>query len=109
MLTARPSVLLLDEPTTGQDRRHVELLMDTLAGHTSVHSLVYCTHDVENALRHATRILVMSQGSIIADGSPQEVLRNREILARGGLVLPPLRLLALQLGIGLFDFDVIFE
>ena len=59
-LTCRPAVLLLDEPTSGQDQVQVERMMAALEGIT----LVFATHDVDLAARHATRIVRLVDGRV---------------------------------------------
>jgi energy-coupling factor transport system ATP-binding protein len=72
ILTKQPSVLLLDEPTTGQDREQIERMMTGLEGQFEL--VVFCTHDVQTAARHANRIVLLDAGRVVADGSPLEVL-----------------------------------
>lgn len=98
VLSAHPSILLLDEPTSGQDRRHIEALMNALVDYEGIEAVLFCTHDVETTLRHATRVLVMAAGRLIADGVPEVVLGDRTILEAGRLTLPPVRALAVRLG-----------
>jgi len=65
-------VLLLDEPTTGQDQAHVEALFAALrqGGVT----LVFATHDLELAARHAHRAVVLVEGRVVAEGPAQQTL-----------------------------------
>ena len=72
VLTMQPDVLLLDEPTTGQDRTQIERLMGEL--HRDLDLVLFCTHDVDTAARHANRVVLLNQGQVIADGDPLEVL-----------------------------------
>ena len=60
VLSIDPELVLLDEPTTGQDRVNIEQMMDYFKNKGS--TLVFCTHDIEIAMLYATRILVMSEG-----------------------------------------------
>lgn len=99
VLTAHPRLLLLDEPTTGQDRQHIESLMETFVQHPALEAMLFCTHDVGAALRYANRLLVMQCGSIVADGPPGEVLRDPDVRARGGLRLPVAAQLGTRLGV----------
>lgn len=61
-LACTPDVLILDEPTAGQDREQVERMMDGLRESMSSGALIFATHDLELARRHSTRILVMEDG-----------------------------------------------
>lgn len=75
VLTARPPVLLLDEPTRGLDyaakRRLVEVLRELAAEGLTV---VLATHDVELAASVATRTLVLADGEIVVDGPTEQVV-----------------------------------
>ena len=75
VLAARPPLLLLDEPTRGLDytakHRLVEILRD-LAG--DGHAVLLATHDVELVAEVATRVLVIADGELVADGPTDEVV-----------------------------------
>ncbi|MFE0382288.1 ABC transporter ATP-binding protein [Streptomyces inhibens] len=75
VLTARPPLLLLDEPTRGLDyaakARLVEVLR-TLAAEG--HAIVLATHDVELAAELAHRVVILADGEIVADGPTDEVV-----------------------------------
>jgi len=88
-LSCRPEILLLDEPTSGQDAEQVEQMMRGIGQDLGPDRLlVFATHDVDLALRHATRILVLEEGRIVLDGAPAIVLSKLD--EGGDLVLPPL-------------------
>lgn len=89
VLTAQPRVLLLDEPTTGQDRRHIEQLMAALTGLPWLELLIFATHDLQTALAHATRIVVLHQGNVWRDFPPAELHLHAVALEKVGLPLPP--------------------
>jgi energy-coupling factor transport system ATP-binding protein len=80
VLSMRPRVLLLDEPTTGQDREQIERMMDGLAEGFDL--VVFCTHDVDTAARHSNRVIVLAEGGVLLDGPPGEVLFDAEGLGR---------------------------
>ncbi|MCL8010274.1 ABC transporter ATP-binding protein [Streptomyces sp. AS02] len=75
VLTARPPLLLLDEPTRGLDyaakSRLVTLLRDLAA---EGHAIVLATHDVELAAELAHRVILLAEGEVIADGPTAEVV-----------------------------------
>jgi energy-coupling factor transport system ATP-binding protein len=73
-LACRPRLLALDEPTSGQDGDQVERMMAALREALRDAALLFATHDVDLALRHATRIVVLDVGRIVADGPPDRVL-----------------------------------
>jgi energy-coupling factor transport system ATP-binding protein len=75
VLAARPPLLLLDEPTRGLDyptkARLAKILRELAAGG---HGIVLATHDVELAAEVATRVIVLAEGEIVADGPTAEVV-----------------------------------
>ena len=68
-LTCEPAVLLLDEPTAGQDRDQVERMMSALREVFRERVLLFATHDVDLARRHATRVILLDQGAVVSDGA----------------------------------------
>lgn len=73
-LTQRPEALLLDEPATHLDLRH-QLSLYRLLGELSKSLLVVAvTHDLNLALRFSNRVMVLDEGRIAGDGTPEEVL-----------------------------------
>ena len=66
-----PRLLVLDEPTIGQDWRHLELLMDVVEqlrlGGTSV---LLISHDFKLIHHHATRVVLLRHGHVAAEGVP---------------------------------------
>jgi energy-coupling factor transport system ATP-binding protein len=73
-LTCRPAALLLDEPTAGQDHEQVEAMLFGLSQAQQGGALLFCTHDLGLALRHATRVVALDAGRVIADGPPGPTL-----------------------------------
>lgn len=86
MLAKKPQLLLLDEPTTGQDEQSLTEIKKLLLDYKNSGGCVFiCTHDVELATEVADRVIVLNQGEIIADAPTEEVLSNRKLLETGGL------------------------
>lgn len=78
----KPGVLLLDEPTRGLDYQAKARLIDLLRGwRDDGVAILLVTHDVELAAAIADRVLLTSQGEIIASGSPQTVLGSSPLFA----------------------------
>ena len=78
----RPSLLFLDEPTSGVSTRDKAKIMDIVsavvrAGHISA---VIIEHDMDVVFRYSDRIVMMHEGRILADGKPDEI-RNNEMVA----------------------------
>ena len=75
VLVAAPRVLVLDEPTRGMDARRKRALAAVLeAERAAGAAIVMATHDVELVAEAATRVVLLGDGEIVADGSPREVL-----------------------------------
>ena len=103
VLAMDPAVLVLDEPTTGQDGpgiARVGAIVDAWAA--AGRTVVAVTHDMAFAARHFGRIVVLRGGLVVADGAPSEVLAasNAPLLASTGLEPPPLAVLAGLVGLG---------
>ena len=100
ILVLEPEIIILDEPTAGQDYRHyteiMEFLLDLNRQGTTV---VLITHDMHLMLEYAPRSVVFSQGKIIADDASAAVLTDPELVARGSLKETSLYDLALMCGI----------
>jgi energy-coupling factor transporter ATP-binding protein EcfA2 len=78
VLAARPPLILLDEPTRGLDytakHRLVEILRDLTSEEGGGHAVLLATHDVELVAEVATRVLVMADGELVADGPTAHVV-----------------------------------
>src|SRR6266571_2390060 len=75
-LTA-PSLLLMDEPTTGLDprsKREVQALLQMLRQEREI-TVLLCTHDMDEAAALCDRVLMMDGGRVLADGSPEDLIR----------------------------------
>ncbi len=77
----KPSLLLMDEPTSGVSAAEKFALMDTLVAvlRESKVTTIFVEHDMEVVRRYADRVLVLSHGQIIADGTPAVLLEDPEI------------------------------
>jgi energy-coupling factor transporter ATP-binding protein EcfA2 len=77
-LSLQPPTLILDEPSAGQDHRTANRFMAEVSAIPGLESLFLVTHDVDLALTHADRILLMRDGQLVADGPPTEVILDEE-------------------------------
>jgi len=90
ILALEPDLLVLDEPTTGQDRGHIRKFLDKIRELNRLgKTVILITHDMELAAEYAERVVVMKQGKILLDGPTAEVFSSPEELDAAGL-LPPL-------------------
>ncbi len=100
ILVLDPKIIILDEPTAGQDYRHYTEIMEflkTLNGQGI--TIIMITHDMHLMLEYTTRSVVLSGGQKIFDGSPAEVLTNPQIIERASLKETSLYHLAQKAGI----------
>jgi energy-coupling factor transport system ATP-binding protein len=77
-LALHPPGLILDEPSAGQDHRTANRFLAEVATTPDLESLYLITHDVDLALTHADRILLMRDGVVVADGPPSAVIADEE-------------------------------
>jgi branched-chain amino acid transport system ATP-binding protein len=82
-LANQPMLLLMDEPTAGMASRERVELMRLTAGIAREKSIgvLFTEHDMDVVFEHADRILVLNRGTLIAEGSPEEVRRNPQVRA----------------------------
>ena len=95
VLAMETPVLVLDEPTTGQDflaRRQIMSLAADL--HRRGRTIIMVTHDMALVAEYATRVIAMHAGQVLFDAPPREAFRQTDLLAATGLRLPPVLELA---------------
>jgi energy-coupling factor transport system ATP-binding protein len=95
VLAMRSRVLVMDEPTAGQDYRNVLDFMDAIVQMPGFEAILFITHDIDLAVIYANRVLLVSDGRLAADGTPRAVLADAERLRRCRIV--PTSLLELNL------------
>ncbi len=89
ILAMRPEIFLFDEPMAALDPINAEKVEQILCRlHKEGKTILVATHDVDFAYRFADRVLVFSNGCLIADGPPQEIFRQGEIMERAHLKKP---------------------
>ena len=100
VLVQGPELILLDEPTAGQDFRHYTDIMEFLQGlNTRGVTVVMITHDMHLMLEYTPRALVFCDGQLIADSSASAVLCDPELIERAALKETSLYTLADRCGI----------
>lgn len=100
ILVLGPDVLVLDEPTAGQDQRNYTEIMDFLDElHQKGHTIVMITHDMQLMLDYSDRAVVVMDGQVLADLTPAELLTQPEILRRAYLKETSIFALANRLGV----------
>jgi energy-coupling factor transport system ATP-binding protein len=101
ILVLRPSFMILDEPTAGQDYRHYTEFMEFLLGlnRRLRISLLLITHDMHLMLEYTSRAVVLSEGVCVADMEPFRVLTDEGIIENASLKRTSLYDLALNAGL----------
>lgn len=94
-------IVVLDEPTTGQDERGVRMIADIVTSlHEAGRTVITITHDMDFCAEQFDRVIVMAYGEALADGTPKEVFGLSETLAQAAVEPPQLARLAERLGWG---------
>lgn len=100
ILVLNPEIILLDEPTAGQDQRHYTEMMDFLDElNQQGHTIIMITHDMQLMLDYSDRAIVVVDGQILADQSPAQVLSDHELIAAANLKETSIFSLAEKLGV----------
>ena len=115
ILVMSPQIIILDEPTAGQDYRHYTEFMEFLKKINEEHNvtIIMITHDMHLMLEYMNRAVVIADGHLIADDTPSRVLTNDDIADRAFLKRTSLYDLAEKMGIddasALADRFIYFE
>ena len=98
VLTLNPKILVIDEPTTGQDPQMTKEIFDIIRNLNDLGTTVLMiTHRVDYAASYAHRAVVMNRGEIAFDGPIWELISNPDAMRANALELPDITKLALQL------------
>ena len=75
-------ILVMDEPTAGQDYKNYMNFMDAILQMPGFEAILFITHDVDLAAIYANRVILVADGRVQADGKPEQVLADKELLLR---------------------------
>lgn len=99
ILSVRPQILILDEPTTGLDMGHQKTIMEVLRElNRKGHTIIIITHCMWVATEYAQRTIVMKEGQVLLDGPTRVVFAEEERLSEASLQAPSLVKLSNWLG-----------
>ncbi|MEM0133808.1 MAG: energy-coupling factor transporter ATPase [Thermoplasmatales archaeon] len=91
VIAAGPRMLIVDEPATGQDYKGSTDIMDLLAEvNNSGVTVIIITHDMRLVAEYTRRVIVMKEGGLIFDGTPEELFQNDKLMEESSLVPPQL-------------------
>ena len=101
ILVMKPKILILDEPTAGQDFRHYTEIMEFLKklNREMGLTILMITHDMHLMLEYTDRALVLCEGHLLADDTPARILTNDELSEKACLKKTSLYDLAMKCGI----------
>lgn len=89
ILVLKPEILVVDEPTTGQDWDGIQNMMKLIDElHKKGTTIVMITHDMDVVASHANRVVVMTKGQVVADGTVREVFKQSETLSNAFVSRP---------------------
>ena len=98
VLAWNPETLILDEPTIGQDYQQKEKLRQFIVQmQTQGKTVVIVTHDVEFVAECNPRVVLMKEGTVVADGEGREILTTPEVLSQSSIVLPQIAQIFMKL------------
>jgi energy-coupling factor transport system ATP-binding protein len=108
ILAWNPKILILDEPTIGQDYNQKEKLRQfILQMKAQKKTIVIVTHDVEFVAECNPRVILMSEGKIVADGEARKILTSPGILEKASIIPPEISRIFLELSDFGFPTNVI--
>jgi len=98
-----PKVVILDEPTIGQDHQQKEKLRHFIVQlNAQKKTVIVVTHDVEFVAECDPRVVLMAEGKIVAEGGAREILTNQKLVAKASIVPPQIA----QIFLGLADLGL---
>jgi len=90
VISMKPNILIMDEPTASLDPKARRKVMNILKGFS--HTKIITSHDLDMIMDMCARTIVLKNGKIVADGNTVDILSNEELMDKCGLEIP----LALQ-------------
>ena len=82
IITLKPKILILDEPTAGLDPQGSQEMMELfLKLHSLGTTIIMVTHDMDNVIKYGTDVVVLSKGEIIKECKPYELFLDKEVLS----------------------------
>ncbi len=99
VLAMNPKIIVLDEPTTGQDYLGCKQIMKTIKDlHQKGRTIILATHNMQLVARYSQRTIVLREGRVLLDGPTREVLARSEILRKTSILPPQIVQLSRSLG-----------
>ena len=91
ILALKPKLLIIDEPTTGSDWAGVQSMMALICKlHAAGTTIIMISHDMDLVAQHAKRVIVMKEGGVMLDGTPEDVFSEEQLLLDSAIIPPQL-------------------
>lgn len=98
VLTFKPDILIMDEPTGGLDEAGRIMLTKIInIMHDNGHTVIMISHDMDYVAENSDRVVVMCQGQVIDDGKPEQIFTSAEVLKRAQIEPPQITQLDIYL------------
>jgi energy-coupling factor transport system ATP-binding protein len=82
ILSMRSRILVMDEPTAGQDYWNYRFFMDSILQMPGFDAIIFITHDLDLAVVYANRLILLAEGKVAADGATEVILQDQNLLQR---------------------------
>lgn len=101
ILAMQPNIIIVDEPTTGQDPKQSRSMMELMKSLNREYNktIVVITHDMNIAVEYSDRLVVMHSGEVLIEGTPREVFAHEELLKKSNLEPPQITKVMNRLGL----------
>lgn len=101
ILAMQPNIIIVDEPTTGQDPKQSRSMMELMKSLNREYNktIVVITHDMNIAAEYSDRLVVMHSGEVLIEGTPREVFAHEELLKKSNLEPPQITKVMNRLGL----------
>jgi energy-coupling factor transport system ATP-binding protein len=98
-MAMHPAVLVVDEPTTGQDRAEGRHLLEVLRQYNrGGHTVVIISHDMALVAEYSSRVIAMHAGRVLADGDPRSVFKMSDSLRLTNITPPQVAVFGMRIG-----------
>lgn len=93
-----PKIIILDEPASALDPKHTEIVRNMIYNLSKKNmTVIVSTHDMNYALEWADRVIIFQSGKVLAEGSPEKILSDEELIIKTNLLQPEVIKLFLRL------------
>lgn len=101
ILAMQPNIIIVDEPTTGQDPKQSKSMMELMKKLNRDYNktIIVITHDMNIAAEYSDRLVVMHSGHVLIEGNPREVFAHEELLRKSNLEPPQIAKAMIRLGL----------